>query len=460
MKKKFLTKEMLLSFAMLSTVCFLGGCTDSSASAASAPVQSEKQQEESTSAGKTPENTKPEEVPISETTENTSEPVIKNNKTADISYDALNEFCYELFAENMDEENPVLSPVSAYMALSMAGLGAETNTKEEFASVFGDYTDITSVCGDLMKTLPTSSENTIVSLANSAWIDESFPVSESWISDINTKMHSEVFQKDLTASGTMDSMNQWIEKNTNGLIDKMLEKPLSSRTGLALFNAIYFKAKWEDSFEAYSVYQDTFYLEDGNELDAELMHKESDMDYLSNDFTQGLIFPYISNEAQDGNFAFVALKPVDENTKVRELYGKLTPSVIKELIANKQIETVNTKLPKFEIEFDRQLNESLMNMGLHDAFDVEKADFSKIAESSDALEGNLYIALVRQKAKIIVDEEGTEAAAATAVMMECGAALPIETPKEVFFDRPFVYMIMDMDREIPLFIGILDSPAA
>jgi len=459
MKKNFLTKEMLLSFAMLSTACFLGGCTDDSATAASVPVQSE-QQKESTSAGTTPENTKPEEPPISETMEITSEPVIINKNTADISYDALNDFCYKLFAENMDEENPVLSPVSAYMALSMAGLGAENNTKEEFASVFGDYTDVTAVCGDLMTALPTSSENNIVTLANSAWIDESFPVSESWISDINTMMHSEVFQKDLTASDTMDSMNQWIEENTNGLIDKMLEKPLSTRTGLALFNTIYFKAKWEDSFEQYSVYQDTFYLEDGNELDAELMHKESDMDYLSNDFAQGLIFPYISDEAQDGNFAFVALKPVDENTKVRELYAKLTPSAIKELIANKQNETVNTKLPKFEIEFDQQLNESLMNMGLHDAFDVEKADFSKIAASSDALEGNLYIALVRQKAKIIVDEEGTEAAAATAVMMECGAALPIETPKEVFFDRPFVYMIMDMDREIPLFIGILDSPAA
>ena len=100
-------------------------------------------------------------------------------------------------------------------------------------------------------------------------------------------------------------------------------------------------------------------------------------------------------------------------------------------------------------------------MGLKSAFEPEKADFSRIgAEYIENSDENLYINMVRQKAKIIVDEEGTEAAAVTAVMMECGAALIEELPKEVFFDRPFVYMIMDMDNEVPLFIGILDSPAA
>ncbi len=164
----------------------------------------------------------------------------------------------------------------------------------------------------------------------------------------------------------------------------------------------------------------------------------------------------------------MAIKPVDENTTVRDLYNQLTPLVIEELLAGKQTELVNTKLPKFEISFDKVLNESLMNMGLMDAFDTKKADFGGIGASgltdtdnkNTENDFNLYIDLVRQKAKIIVDEEGTEAAAVTAVIMECGAALPEQEPKEVYFDSPFVYMIMNMDGEVPLFIGILDNPTA
>lgn len=451
MKKKDLKSTMILSAAMLFAVCLLGGCTNTDASAAAMQNgQKTIQEEEQTTDRETEQN---KHTASAEPTIN-----IKDDEAV-INYDSLNQFSYELFVQNMNEVNPVLSPVSAYMALSMAGLGSQNNTKEEFTSVLGDDNDMTGICYNIMNHLPVSSENNVVTLANSAWIDENLPVSDNWIADINTIMHSEVFQKNLTTADTMNSMNKWIEEKTNGLIDKMIDKPLDSRTGLVLFNTIYFKAKWEDSFEAYSVYQDKFYLEDGKELDAELMHKESELDYLSNDFAEGLIFPYMRNDAQDGNFAFIALKPIDENTKIRGLYNRLTCSVISEMIDSKQTETVNTKLPKFEIDFDKNLNDSLINMGLKDAFDAGVADFSKI-ENGDltGTDNGLYIDLVRQKAKIIVDEEGTEAAAATAAIMECGAALPIEPPKEVFFDRPFVYMIMDMDREIPLFIGILDSP--
>lgn len=453
MKKKYLTNTMLLSAAMLLAACSLGGCSGSSTNTVSIPRQSEPSEEKGSE-----NNTETQEAPTDKAT-------TTDDKTAELlSFDALNDFSYKLFAENMDEENPVLSPVSAYLALSMAGLGAENDTKTEFETVFGgdsDFSNVAAICDNLMTTLPTSSENNIVTLANSAWVDESFPISDSWLSDIDTIMHSEVFQRNLTSPDTMNSMNQWVAEKTNGLIDKMIDKPLSGRTGLVLFNTIYFKAKWEDSFEPHAVYRDKFYLENGDELDVELMHKESELDYLSNEFAEGVIFPYMRRDEQDGNFAFVALKPVDENTKVRELYEKLTKEVINEILTNKKTETVNTKLPKFEIGFDKELNESLIKMGLKDAFDVDIADFGKIESGGLTETGNgLYIDLVRQKAKIIVDEEGTEAAAVTSVIMECGAALPIEPPKEVFFDRPFVYIIMDMEKEIPLFIGILDRPTA
>lgn len=432
---------ILLSVMLLGV---LGGCADSTNTVA-VPRQLEPTEQESRT---------DEEKPIEKA-------VRTDHKVTSSSYDALNKFSYELFGENIDEENPVLSPVSAYIALSMAGLGAQNNTKEQFASVFGDEADVTALCDRLMTALPAKTQNTTITLANSAWIDEEFEVQDSWIADIDSLMHSEVFHENLSSSDVTDHMNQWIDDKTNGLIDKMIEEPFDSRTKLVLFNTLYFKAKWEDSFDPYSVYDDSFYCEDGSEMTAELMHKQSDMEYFSNDFAQGLVFPYLKDEEHDGNFAFVAVKPADETMTVREMYQKLTPEAVKELLADRKTESVNTKLPKFELDFDKALNDGLINMGLDDAFDPKKADFSGISgfyiENS---EENLYIALVRQKAKIIVDEEGTEAAAVTAVMMECGAALVEELPREVFFDRPFVYMIMDMDTQVPLFIGILDSPEA
>ena len=128
------------------------------------------------------------------------------------------------------------------------------------------------------------------------------------------------------------------------------------------------------------------------------------------------------------------------------------------MLKNKMTSLVNIKLPKFEISFEDSLNDSLMNMGLVDGFDPEKADFSLMGKNVSG--NNLYISLVKQKAKIIVDEEGTEAAAATEVMMAEACALFPEEPIDVYFDEPFLYIIMDMDREIPLFMGILDNPAA
>ncbi len=373
MKKMDLLKTMLLSAAMLSSVCLLGGCAGSEAKEETILYQQEP----------------PKETQPTIQTSAYEQPLpVKIDKDADdkaeISYDALKEFSYRLFAQNMEEENPVLSPVSAYMALSMAGLGAENNTKAEFASVFGDAADMAGICNGIMTTYPISTKNSTIALANSAWISENYAVSDDWLSDINAVMHSEVFQKDLTAPAIVDDMNAWISEKTNGMIEKMVEKPLKDSTGLVLFNTVYFKAKWEEPFKKYSVYPDQFFMEDGKEIEAELMHKESEMEYFTNEFAQGLLFPY-RYEEENAQYAFVAIKPIDENTQVRDLYKELTPLVIKELLDGRQTGTVNTKLPKFEIEFDKQLNESLINMGLKDAFDFEKADFGGIG--ADGLTG-------------------------------------------------------------------------
>lgn len=371
------------------------------------------------------------------------------------SYKSIQDFSYQLFGENMDEDNPVLSPASAYLALAMAGFGADGNTKTEFYQVLGE--DMMALSDDLMHMIPAKSDVQILTLANSAWIDDQFLVDEKWIGTVKSLLDAEAYQTDLSSVDAMDSMNYWVKENTNGMIDKMLENPLDKDSRLALFNTIYFKAKWSSPFEAMATYSDDFTIDASQSVKTDMMHKYDEyFDYISNDFAEGLIFPYRTDK-EDNNTAFIALKP-SEDMDVREMVRLLNEAAMAEMLAGRQTLLVNTKLPKFEIAFEQELNDSLKNMGLNECFDGDMANFDLMGQS---VTGNpLYISLVKQKAKIIVDEEGTEAAAVTEVFVADNCALIVEEPLNIFFDEPFLYIIMDMDREIPLFIGILDNPAA
>lgn len=125
------------------------------------------------------------------------------------------------------------------------------------------------------------------------------------------------------------------------------------------------------------------------------------------------------------------------------------------MLENASNEEVITAIPKFKVDFSATLNAALMDMGMTDAFDPDLADFSAMGTS---LDGPLFIGAVLHKTAIAVDERGTKAGAATAVMMDAGAPAPSEPPKQVILDRPFVYAVVDTATGIPLFFGVLDDP--
>ncbi len=146
------------------------------------------------------------------------------------SYERLQRFGYDLFAQNIQDQNPVLSPVSAYLALSIAGSGADSATREEFDSVLG--ADMAVYSGDMMNSLPRSGERLELSIANSVWIDDEFHVDDVWMGMVRSLMDAEAFQADLSTEEAADSMNRWIAAKTNGMIDQMLEDPLDRWTRL------------------------------------------------------------------------------------------------------------------------------------------------------------------------------------------------------------------------------------
>lgn len=372
------------------------------------------------------------------------------NRENDSSYEALQRFSQQLMLENMDGENPLLSPVSAYLALGMVGMGAEEETLQEFQDILG--INMPAVSQKVMERYPQDQEGMILTIANSIWVDQQLTPSGQWIGDMEEIFKGEGYRGVLSSQEIMEQINSWCDKNTRGLIPKMLNEPLDPGSRLALLDAIYFKGDWTVPFDAMDTAQRPFTREDGTEKQVDTMSMwQTDQRYLHSSLGEGVLLPY-----QGGDFAYVAILP-EEGCEVRELYRQLTPEALAELLSSESRELCNLRLPKYEVSFDRKLNDSLQAMGLVRAFDGDLADFSGLGQTEQG--SPLYISLVQQKAVFRLDEKGTEAAAVTMVVMkECGVLVEPE-PRELYFDRPFVYMILDLETQVPLFVGIMDDPS-
>ncbi len=486
-------KEVIILSAFMISVCLFSACavkdneeSDWQITGQSQAVSLEDDDNHVESVSQTSAHSQADAAKVTEKVENLTEKTTQGVCIDYVirSYEDVQNFGYELFAQNIHEKNPVLSPVSAYLALSMAGCGADGATWDEFYTVLGDMEVFSD---DMMNNLPQSGDLLKLSIANSAWIDDEFIADDAWLGTVKSLMKADAFQVNLSTENAMNSMNSWIADQTNGMIDKMIDVPLDAMTRLVLFDTVYFKGKWETPFESWNTHQEDFYIDQAQNIASQnaaaqnqlcgyptadtkksmqYITEQVDMmnlymtylDYISNDFAEGVILPYQNNAEEDGRqsarLALIALKPTNDES-IRDVYSKLSPEIIKNMLLDRKNEVVNLKLPKFEVVFDRELNKSLINMGLTECFDLEKADFSHMGKSLSGY--NIYISLVRQKAKIIVDEEGTEAAAVTEIEARDGGGM-LSEPKELFFNEPFLYMIMDMDRELPLFIGILDNP--
>ena len=366
------------------------------------------------------------------------------------SYDSIHDFSYELLKHNLDQDNPVLSPISAYFALAMTGNGARGETLEEFYELLG--INLNTIPYEILHSLQREEEGMTVSFANSAWVDEQLQAEDTYLAAVENYFDAEVYQQKLSTQQAMDDMNIWVNAKTNGLIPAMINEPLDADTRLVLFNTIYFNGKWKTPFKGYSTRDFDFTTEDGNVTTAPMMQMyETDQLYVKNDIAEGVILPY-----KDEDLVFLALMPADEIT-VREMYEQLTWEDISKFLVQEETTLCNLRFPKFEVTFEKELNQSLKDMGLKRAFDGSLSDLSGLGTTTSG--DNLFISLVKQKAILILDEEGTEASAATMVEVKEECAVEYDVPPvNLYFDNPFLYMIVDKTNDIPLFVGIMDAP--
>lgn len=240
---------------------------------------------------------------------------------------------------------------------------------------------------------------------------------------------------------TPEAINTWVREKTGGTIPKLVDK-VEPQTLMYLINALAFEAEWEDIYDETQIWEGTFTAADGTQQSAEFMSSKESL-YLEDENATGFLKYYAGRD-----YAFVALLP-REGVSVADYVSSLTGEHLQELLENPEQITTYAKLPKFETEYDLDMTEILIDMGMTDAFDPALADFTRLGSSKD---GNIFIGKVLHKTYLSVAEQGTKAGAATVVEIVCGAAL-IQDYREVNLDRPFVYMLIDCEQNLPFFIG-------
>lgn len=358
---------------------------------------------------------------------------------------ALTDFAVRLL-QNLPcgEENTLLSPVSILCALAMTENGAKGETLNQMEATFGlDQATLNHYLYAYAKSLPQGDKYQL-SLANSIWMrDDARLTVEPGFLQANADWYGAGAFKAPFDNATCKEINRWVKDHTNGMIDGVLDK-IPAEAVLYLINALAFDAEWESVYEESQVWEDTFTAQNGTERTVEFLHSK-EFRYLSDDKASGFMKYYADNQ-----YAFAALLP-DEGVSISDYIESLTGEKLHDLLTNCSAEPVYTSIPKFETEYAASLAETLQSMGLTDAFDGEKADFTAMGSSEN---GPLFISDVIHKTYIKVDEKGTKAGAVTAVEMNAESA-PIEDPKEVILNRPFVYMIIDTQANLPIFLGTM-----
>ena len=374
----------------------------------------------------------------------------------DADYAAYDKFAFDFFntvSEADSDKNVCLSPFSAYMAFSLCFAGSSGNTAKEFENVFGlSKEKAAEFCQSLYANFLQReyvNKTTKFNLANSVWIDNKYSeyVKESYLKIATDYFNAPVFRCDFSDKATVNAVNAWCKDNTGGLIDKIIEE-FGKNQFMALINALFIEAAWADAYEKNDIVKSDFTDKDLTKKETEFLSRRISSYYLSDDAKA------FKMHLQDG-FSFVGILP-DENVAIDDYCNGLTSEKITTLLNNVRHDCfVNTRIPKFKIDYGVDLIKIMQTMGLNDAFDVAFADFKSMAEIPGL---NVFIGTALQKTHFELDEKGVKAAAITYIGMKAESAMPEEKPQiNIYLDRPFVYILMDDTTGLPMFIGTIKT---
>jgi serine protease inhibitor len=362
--------------------------------------------------------------------------------------DAANAFAFDVLRQVTQDlpadSNAFLSPLSASMALSMALNGANAETLDRMKSVLRltglGETEVNEGYRSLIALLRGLDSRAEMLVANSMWGHHGFQLEPEFTDKGRTFFDAELRTIDFASPEALTTINDWVSDATNGRIPRLLDEMEDEI--LFLVNAIYFKAKWRKTFDPRKTENAIFHGADGRDRTAPLMHQSETLLYHETDEYQAIELLY-----GNGTFAITVLLP--KTGLPAELLGRLDPPAWEALTAKFAEQEVSLTLPRFKLEYARKLKDDLAALGMAIAFDPSRADFYRIA---DVRPERLYLTRVDQKTFVEVNEQGTEAAAATGV----GGGVT-SAPPEMRIDRPFAFAIRERLSGTVLFLGVMNA---
>ncbi len=360
------------------------------------------------------------------------------------------------------DANIIYSPFSISLALSMTLAGAETTTEEAMMEalqyslpedqVHPAFNALLLAIKASEQEKPEESEGSEfqLNIANSIWGQSGYPFKSTFLDILARHYDAGMYNVDYLSDPetARELINQWIEEETEDKIQDLIPPgAINELTRLVLANAIYFNGSWRFPFNENATEPAPFYLLDGSEVSAEMMKLSGEnLFYMAEDGFQAVQLPYLSPD-----FVMTLLVPDEDGFDLVE--EALDAEKIHTISANLMRQPVNLQMPKFDFETSTNAKSPLSALGMAEAFQSDDADFSAITEVED-----LFISDVLHKATITVDEEGTEAAAATVVIMRAESAPEPEEPISLVIDRPFIFMIQHKPTGTILFMGRVLQP--
>jgi serine protease inhibitor len=366
---------------------------------------------------------------------------------------ASNAFGFDLFQQlrRQDANKSVFfSPLSVTVALAMTYNGAAGETKNAMARALKiegmSRGELNHASHDMLKDLKGSDPKIELAIANSLWARSGVRFNESFLADNRAFYSAEISTLDFSSPQAAETINRWVSASTKGKISKIIDN-IDPQKVMFLINAVYFKGQWQKRFEKTLTKDQPFYLPGGQKKPVPMMAQSGNYLYHRGDKFQAVNLPY-----GEGGVSLYLFLP-DKGSSLDEFLKGLSFQKWEEWINNFNDTPGDVKLPRFKLDYEETLNDSLKAVGMGVAFNPREADFSGIRPERD-----VFISEVKHKAVVEVNEEGTEAAAVTSVGV---TTTSIREPRERFSfvaDRPFLMAIRDSKTGAILFMGAVMEP--
>ena len=350
--------------------------------------------------------------------------------------------------EDGAEKNLVFSPANLYLALCMLAETTDGGSRAQILALLGleSVEQARAAANALWRNLYNDSAAGKTLLANSIWLNERFDYHEDTVDTLANDYYASTFRAPMGDPATDGAIHEWINENTNHLLEAAANSlKTNDDTLMMLVSTLYFKGTWSEQFDAYSTREDTFTAADGAEQTVDFMCRSINGPYLRGDDFTVASLPF-----RDGTVMWFLLP--DEGADVpADRLAQVVSSIDGGI--EQSYGEIRWSVPKFDVDSDLDLIPALQALGVEDVFVDGAADFSPLTDL-DAV-----VSAVKHAARVKVDEEGCEAAAFTAIAVECTAAMPEQLPiVEMDLDRPFSFLITGASG-LPLFLGTVNTMA-